>query len=136
MIIFLTWEIIWSKLLKPITYNLFNVFVGMGMIPMKLESGDLLPPPPPPHYPGFSAAMAAAVAANQQLAMMTSQGIPFLPHTMPALYTSPSGLMFAAPPGFNHHHAALMSNGLLESARASMLGAGDHGAGDALLARR
>lgn len=102
---------------------------------MKLESGELLPPPPPPHYPGFGAAMAAAVAANQQLAMMTSQGIPFLPHGMPALYTSPSGLMFAAPPGFTPHHAALMSNGLLESARASMLG-GDHNTTDSLLVRR
>uniref|UniRef100_A0A1B6ETM8 C2H2-type domain-containing protein n=1 Tax=Cuerna arida TaxID=1464854 RepID=A0A1B6ETM8_9HEMI len=108
---------------------------ALSMLPMNLESGELLPPPPPPHYPGFGAAMAAAVAANQQLAMMTSQGIPFLPHAMPALYTSPSGLMFAAPPGFNPHHAALMSNGLLESARVSMLGAGDHGTGDSLLAR-
>lgn len=105
---------------------------------MNMEGSELLPPPPPPHYPGFGAAMAAAVAANQQLAMMTSQGIPFLPHAMPALYTSPSGLMFAAPPGFNPHHAALMSNGLLESARASMLGAGapDHNTSDSLLARR
>ncbi|XP_054266338.1 zinc finger protein castor homolog 1-like isoform X2 [Macrosteles quadrilineatus] len=109
---------------------------ALGMMPMNLESGELLPPPPPPHYPGFGAAMAAAVAANQQLAMMTSQGIPFLPHGMPALYTSPSGLMFTAHPGFSPHHAALMGNGLLESARASMgLGAGDHSAADSLLAR-
>lgn len=110
-------------------------FSALGMMSMNLESGELLPPPPPPHYPGFGAAMAAAVAANQQLAMMTSQGIPFLPHGMPALYTSPSGLMFAAPPGFTPHHAALMSNGLLESARASMLG-GDHNSTDSLLVRR
>lgn len=60
------------------------------MLPLNLEASELLHPPP--HYPGFSAAMAAAVAANQQLALMTSQGIPFLPHAMPALYTSPSGL--------------------------------------------
>lgn len=64
------------------------------MLPLNLDSGELLPPPP--HYPGFSAAMAAAaVAANQQLALMTSQGIPFLPHAMPALYTSPSGLYYS-----------------------------------------
>uniref|UniRef100_A0A146LMX2 Transcription factor castor n=1 Tax=Lygus hesperus TaxID=30085 RepID=A0A146LMX2_LYGHE len=74
----------------------------------------------PPHFPGFSAAVAAAVA-NQQLAMMTSQGISFMPHAMPGLYTSPSGIMFTGPPGFGPHHSALVNNGLLESARASML---------------
>lgn len=63
----------------------------MGMLPIGMESGDLIPPPP--HYPGFNAAAMAAAVANQQLALMTSQGIPFLPHAMPALYTSPSGMM-------------------------------------------
>lgn len=58
-------------------------------MPMKMETSDMIHPPP--HYPGFSAAMAAAVAANQQLALITSQGIPFMPHPMPGLYTSPSG---------------------------------------------
>ncbi|RZF38189.1 hypothetical protein LSTR_LSTR005550 [Laodelphax striatellus] len=94
-----------------------------SFLSIQMDSPDMQPPPPlpPPHYPGFSAAMAAAVAANQQLALMTSQGIPFMPHAMPALYTSPSGLMFAAPPGFNPQHtAALLSNGLLESARSPM----------------
>ncbi|XP_039277095.1 zinc finger protein castor homolog 1 isoform X2 [Nilaparvata lugens] len=95
-----------------------------SFLSIQMDSPDMQPPPPPPppHYPGFSAAMAAAVAANQQLALITSQGIPFMPHGMPALYTSPSGLMFAAPPGFNPQHtAALLSNGLLESARNSSL---------------
>ncbi|XP_075232926.1 uncharacterized protein LOC142331110 isoform X3 [Lycorma delicatula] len=94
---------------------------GPNVMPMNIETSEMIPPPP--HYPGFSAAaMAAAVAANQQLALITSQGIPFMSHAMPALYTSPSGLMFAAPPGFNPHHpAALMGNGLLDSARSTML---------------
>uniref|UniRef100_A0A8D9EBS9 Transcription factor castor n=1 Tax=Cacopsylla melanoneura TaxID=428564 RepID=A0A8D9EBS9_9HEMI len=66
--------------------------------------------PPSQYPPGFSAAMAAM--ANQQLALMTSQGLPFMP-PMPALYSSPSGLMFGPPPGFNPHAASLMGNGLL-----------------------
>lgn len=55
---------------------------------MNLESQDIMPPP---HFPGFTAAAMAAMAANQQFAMMTSQGIPFMPHPMPNIYTSPSG---------------------------------------------
>ncbi|XP_073977616.1 zinc finger protein castor homolog 1-like isoform X3 [Rhodnius prolixus] len=92
---------------------------GINILPLNLESqdGSMMHPP---HFPGFSAAMAAAVA-NQQLAMITSQGIPFMPHGMPGLYTSPSGLMFTGPPGFAPHHSSLVNNGLLESARASML---------------
>lgn len=45
------------------------------------------------------------------------------------------GLMFAAPPGFNPHHA-MMSNGLLESARASMMSASEAGGSDVLISRR
>jgi len=73
--------------------------------------GAGMPPPPPfpPH--SFNAAMAAAVA-NQQFALITSQGLPFMQHGLPAVYTSPSGLMFA-PTGFGAHHA-LGANGLLE----------------------
>ncbi|KAL1122329.1 hypothetical protein AAG570_003734, partial [Ranatra chinensis] len=90
---------------------------SMGVLPLKLENQEMLPPP---HFPGFSAAMAAAVA-NQQLAMITSQGIPFMPHSMPGLYTSPTGLMFAAPPGFGPHPSSIVNNNLLDSARASIL---------------
>ena len=87
-------------------------------------------------YQGFGVAMAAA----QQLAMMTSQGISFIPHSMPGLYTSQSGaysewskycglrraslnnfiyvlylgLMFTPPHAFPHPHP-LISNGLLDS---------------------
>lgn len=89
---------------------------GLSMMPLSLESqeSNMMPPP---HFPGFLAAV-----ANQQLAMITSQGIPFMPHTMPGLYTSPSGsLMFTGPPGFAPHPSALVNNGLLESARASLL---------------
>lgn len=46
-----------------------------------------------------------------------------------------TGLMFAAPPGFNPHHA-MMSNGLLESARASMMSASDPGGSDVIISRR
>ncbi|XP_014244600.1 zinc finger protein castor homolog 1-like isoform X2 [Cimex lectularius] len=92
---------------------------GLSMMPMGLDGPDTTLMPPP-QFPGFSAAVAAAVA-NQQLAMITSQGIPFMPHAMPGLYTSPSGLMFTGHPGFAPHHSALVNNGLLESARASML---------------
>lgn len=65
------------------------ISLGINILPLNLESqdGSMMHPP---HFPGFSAAMAAAVA-NQQLAMITSQGIPFMPHGMPGLYTSPSG---------------------------------------------
>ncbi|XKL66433.1 hypothetical protein PGB90_009853 [Kerria lacca] len=63
------------------------------------------------HYQtNFGVAMAAA----QQFAMMTSQGISFIPHGMPALYTSQSGLMFTAPHAFTHH-PSLIGNGLLDS---------------------
>lgn len=42
--------------------------------------------------------------------------------------------MFAAPPGFNPHHP-MMTNGLLESAKNSMLGANDQSAADSLSRR-
>uniref|UniRef100_A0A1B6C8U6 C2H2-type domain-containing protein n=2 Tax=Clastoptera arizonana TaxID=38151 RepID=A0A1B6C8U6_9HEMI len=106
---------------------------ALNMLPLSMDTSEMIPHPP--HYPGFNAAAMAAAVANQQLALMTSQGIPFLPHAMPALYTSPSGLMFAAPPGFNPHHA-LMSNGLLESARASLLSATEPSSSEGILARR
>ncbi|KAK3922303.1 Zinc finger protein castor-like protein 1, partial [Frankliniella fusca] len=68
-------------------------------------------PPFPQHH--FNAAMAAAVA-NQQLALMTSQGLPYLQHGIPAIYSSPSGLMFGvSPSGFGGPHP-LTSNGLLD----------------------
>lgn len=71
-------------------YISFYFLGGPNVMPMNIETSEMIPPPP--HYPGFSAAaMAAAVAANQQLALITSQGIPFMSHAMPALYTSPSG---------------------------------------------
>lgn len=40
-----------------------------------------------PYQTGFGVALA------QQLAMMTSQGISFIPHGMPGLYTSQSGTL-------------------------------------------
>ncbi|XP_024217955.2 zinc finger protein castor homolog 1 [Halyomorpha halys] len=88
---------------------------GLSMMPLPMESqeSNMMPPP---HFPGFLAAV-----ANQQLAMITSQGIPFMPHAMPGLYTSPSGLMFTGPPGFAPHPSTLVNNGLLESARASLM---------------
>lgn len=69
----------------------FSFLGGPNVMSIKVETSEMIPPPP--HYPGFSAAMAAAaVSANQQLvSLITSQGIPFMPHPMPALYTSPSG---------------------------------------------
>lgn len=61
---------------------------GLSILPIPpMEGPELVPPAQYP--PGFSAAMAAM--ANQQLALMTSQGLPFMPH-MPALYSSPSGM--------------------------------------------
>ncbi|XP_069703969.1 zinc finger protein castor homolog 1-like isoform X2 [Periplaneta americana] len=65
----------------------------------------------------LNAAMAAAAAAGQQFALITSQGIPFIQHGIPAIYSSPAGLMFAAPHGLHPSHAhsvALQSNGLLD----------------------
>ncbi|XP_026685642.1 zinc finger protein castor homolog 1-like [Diaphorina citri] len=94
---------------------------GLSILPIPpLDGPELVPPSQYP--PGFSAAMAAM--ANQQLALMTSQGLPFMPH-MPALYSSPTGLMFGPPPGFNPH-ASLMGNGLLESAARNLLPPVDH----------
>lgn len=76
-------------------------------------------PPPGMHgapFPQqhFNAAMAAAMA-NQQLALMTSQaGLPYLQGLQhPAIYTSPSGLMFCSPSGFGAPHP-LAANGLLD----------------------
>ncbi|XP_063220399.1 zinc finger protein castor homolog 1 isoform X2 [Bacillus rossius redtenbacheri] len=89
-----------------------------------------LPPPGvlhpslfPPHSSAaasFNAAMAAAAAAGQQFALITSQGIPFIQPGISAIYSSPAGLMFAAPPTLhphhphNTHHPSLASNGLLD----------------------
>nr|XP_018895795.1 PREDICTED: uncharacterized protein LOC109029673 [Bemisia tabaci]XP_018895796.1 PREDICTED: uncharacterized protein LOC109029673 [Bemisia tabaci] len=101
---------------------------GLSLVPVPHFDRDISA-----NFPGFSAAMAAAVA-NQHLAMMTSHGLSFMPPTMPALYSSPSGLMFAAPPGFNPHHP-MMTNGLLESAKNSMLGTNDQSAADSLSRR-
>ncbi|VVC40912.1 Hypothetical protein CINCED_3A025642 [Cinara cedri] len=71
--------------------------------------------PHSPYPPGFGAAMAAAMANHQQFAsLMTSQALPFMPHAIQAMYSSPTGLMFA-PPGFNHHQT-MLTNGLLKRA--------------------
>lgn len=59
-------------------------------MPMGLEGQEGTMMPPPHFPPGFLAAV-----ANQQLAMITSQGIPFMPHGMPGLYTSPSGGLYS-----------------------------------------
>lgn len=50
-----------------------------------------------PYPPGFGAAM-AAIAANQQFAsLMTSQGLPFMPHAaIQAMYSSPTSKYFVA----------------------------------------
>ncbi|KAE8750785.1 hypothetical protein FOCC_FOCC002495 [Frankliniella occidentalis] len=83
--------------------------VALGMPPHGALHGH--GSPFPQHH--FNAAMAAAVA-NQQLALMTSQGLPYLQHGMPAIYSSPSGLMFGvSPSGFGGPHP-LTSNGLLD----------------------
>lgn len=68
-------------------------------LPMSIDS---------PYQTGFGVALA------QQLAMMTSQGISFIPHGMPGLYTSQSGLMFTPSHAFTHPHS-LIGNGLLDS---------------------
>lgn len=83
--------------------------VALGLPPHAGMHGQV--PGFAPH--SFNAAMAAAVA-NQQLALMTSQGLPYLQHGMPAIYSSPSGLMFACTPsGFGAPHP-LSANGLLD----------------------
>lgn len=53
--------------------------------------------PHPPYPPGFGAAM-AAIAANQQFAsLMTSQGLPFMPHAaIQAMYSSPTSKYLVA----------------------------------------
>ncbi|XP_023707022.1 zinc finger protein castor homolog 1 isoform X2 [Cryptotermes secundus] len=97
---------------------------GSGLPP--LGGGGLHPSVFPPHSSpsssaaaaaSFNAAMVAAAAAGQQFALITSQGIPFIQPGIPAIYSSPAGLMFAAPPGLHPAHphpVALQSNGLLD----------------------
>nr|CAD7426118.1 unnamed protein product [Timema monikensis] len=61
-------------------------------ISLSLPPASLHPPIFPPHSSAaaasFNAAMAAAAAAGQQFALITSQGIPFIQPSIPAIYTS------------------------------------------------
>nr|CAD7438047.1 unnamed protein product [Timema bartmani] len=86
-------------------------------ISLSLPPASLHPPIFPPHSSAaaasFNAAMAAAAVAGQQFALITSQGIPFIQPSIPAIYTS-AGLMFAAPPGMHPHPPSLTINGILD----------------------
>jgi hypothetical protein len=70
---------------------------GSGLFP---HGAGLHPSVLPPHSSpsssvaapaSFSAAMATAVAAGHQLALVTSQCIPFIQPAIPANYSSPAG---------------------------------------------
>lgn len=59
---------------------------------MPITGGDNNPAglPHSPYPPGFGAAMAAAMANQQFASLMTSQGLPFMPHAIQAMYSSPT----------------------------------------------
>lgn len=70
------------------------VFSVLSMMPITSDGGGnpataCLPPPHSPYPPGFSAAMAAAMANQQFASLMSSQGLPFMPHAaIQAMYNS------------------------------------------------
>jgi len=66
-----------------------NFSAALTMIPIAGDNGPSgLPHSPYP--PGFGAAMAAAMANQQFASLMTSQGLPFMPHAIQAMYSSPT----------------------------------------------
>ncbi|KAL4131730.1 hypothetical protein QTP88_009003 [Uroleucon formosanum] len=103
---------------------------ALTMMPISGDSNSAASIPHSPYPPGFGAAMAAAMANQQFASLMTSQGLPFMPHAIQAMYSSPTSLMFAPPPGFNHHQTMLAAaghNGLLNHHRGGEAAGGSDG---------
>jgi len=61
----------------------------LTMMPIPGDNGN--PTGLSPYPPGFGAAVAAAMANQQFASLMTSQGLPFMPHAIQAMYSSPTG---------------------------------------------
>ncbi|XP_050543799.1 zinc finger protein castor homolog 1 isoform X2 [Daktulosphaira vitifoliae] len=99
---------------------------ALTMMPITSDGGNPATaclPPHSPYPPGFSAAMAAAMANQQFASLMSSQGIPFMPHAaIQAMYnSSPTSLMFAPPPGFATH-PSMLTNGMLNRSGSEVAG--------------
>ncbi|XP_050443514.1 zinc finger protein castor homolog 1-like isoform X2 [Adelges cooleyi] len=102
---------------------------ALTMVPITGDGGNpACLPQHSPYPPGFSAAMAAAMANQQFASLMTSQGLPFMPHAIQAMYSSaPTNLMFA-PPGFGSHPhpVAMLTNGMLNRSGSDSTGNSDN----------
>lgn len=66
------------------------MLAALTMMPISGDSNSAASIPHSPYPPGFGAAMAAAMANQQFASLMTSQGLPFMPHAIQAMYSSPT----------------------------------------------
>lgn len=73
------------------------LFAALTMMPITGAGDNPANLPHSPYPPGFGAAMAAAMANQQLASLMTSQGLPFMPHAaIQAMYSSPTSKFTAA----------------------------------------
>ncbi len=85
---------IWKKIIVYILASAAAAAAAAAAVAAAAGLSKPLPVNIESQYPsGFGV---AAMAAAQQFAMMTSQGISFIPHPMPTLYTSQSGMYMHA----------------------------------------
>jgi len=71
---------------------MYRMLAALTMMPISGDSNSAagMPHSPYTNIPGFGAAMAAAMANQQFASLMTSQGLPFMPHAIQAMYSSPT----------------------------------------------